>query len=287
MIIKSDWINDPTGLIKLKGIYHLYFQYLPKSNIWDLGIGWGHATSKDLKSWKMYHNRVLTPSIKYDKDGCFSGSVINIKNKIYSLYTGVVEENKILHEYQCLAYSSNGTNFIKYPEPIIKNPPVSNTYGWRDPFIFIYEDTYYILIGSGWDKKGRILLYQGDKHFPSKKWDYKGELISINEKLLLECPFIAFISNNICILGASRDNKSPIYWIGKFNGTKFIPKNKEYKVLKSQDGYNIYAPTIVNINEKPYFWTWIRDTNSLYGPCKIEYNEDKKLLKPLKQTQVE
>jgi beta-fructofuranosidase len=290
MKIKNGWLNDPNGFIKIGNTYHLYFQHLPHSNIWNLGIGWGHATSKDLKIWKIYKNRSLTPSTEYDKDGCFSGSIIKVNDKLYAFYTGVSMKGDKLIESQCLAYSTNGTNFVKIIEPIIKTPPVPHTYCWRDPFIFKYNNIYYILIGSGWSNKGRILLYEGDKCFPCQKWIYKGVIMSVPKDIILECPFITQINDDMWILGASCNNKKPVYWLGKFDGEKFIldnKKSKKYKILKTKEEHNIYAPTIVKINNESYFWAWIRDTNELYGPCKIQYNPTKKTLEPLRKTIIE
>ena len=44
------WMNDPNGCFydKTDNVWHLYFQYNPRSNVWDQPLYWGHAISKDL-----------------------------------------------------------------------------------------------------------------------------------------------------------------------------------------------------------------------------------------------
>jgi beta-fructofuranosidase len=280
--IKSGWINDPNGMIRLKKTYHLYFQSLPGSSSWKLGIGWGHASSTDMKHWNIDQHRILEPSTKYDQDGCFSGSAIVENDKVYTLYTGVRNIDKRLREYQCMAVSDDGDHFHKFSQPFIENPPVENVYGWRDPFIFKYNNTYFLLIGSGWNQQGHILLYEGlGNTLPCTKWIYKDILISVDEDLVLECPFICQYDDDTWILGASCDGKNPIYWLGDFNGDAFNIKSKHYKQLIDAYGHDIYAPTIVTDDDKHYFWTWIRNTKVLRGPCEIMIDKENLEILPL------
>jgi sucrose-6-phosphate hydrolase SacC (GH32 family) len=278
--IKNGWVNDPNGMIKYNDKYHLYFQYLPGSSRWNLGIGWGHATSTDLRNWHIENKRSLYPSRWYDQDGCFSGSVSVINNTVYAVYTGVIMEDEKLHEYQCLAYSENGAEFEKIPEPFLDTPPVSTVAGWRDPFLFNYKDCYYILLGSGWENNGYILLYKGENKFPCEKWEYKGVLMGMDDENVLECPFIAFIEDK-WILGASCDKKNPVYWSGIFDGTSFLPDDSNPKQLLHNQDLDIYAPTIVYVNDTPHFWSWIRNTKKLYGPVKIVFDYNTNSLIPM------
>lgn len=279
--IKNGWVNDPNGMIRYKNKYHLYFQYLPGSTKWNFGIGWGHATSTDMKHWNIENKRSLYPSRWYDQDGCFSGSVSVINDTVYAVYTGVIMEKQKLLEYQCMATSHDGVTFEKDKNPFIEKPPVPLVNGWRDPFLFTYDNCYYILLGSGWDDYGRILLYKGDQTFPCTNWSYVGELIKMHDENVLECPFITRLDNDTWILGASCDKRDPVYWSGRFDGNSFYPDYNEPNKLVHKDSLDIYAPTIVKIQGIPYFWTWIRNTKQLYGPVPISFDYESRRLIPI------
>lgn len=67
------WINDPNGLIRIDGVYHLFYQANRETLIHG-PMHWGHATSIDLANW------TEQPIALYpDEDGqCFSGSAVAV-----------------------------------------------------------------------------------------------------------------------------------------------------------------------------------------------------------------
>ena len=74
------WINDPNGLIYYKGNYHIFYQHFPYDNKWGT-MHWGHAITKDFVNFE-HLPIALYPSKDFDRNGCFSGSAIEIDGQL-------------------------------------------------------------------------------------------------------------------------------------------------------------------------------------------------------------
>ena len=54
------WINDPNGVCRVDGRWHVFFQYNPHSPRHHR-VGWGHWSSPDLVAWTE-HEPALMPT---------------------------------------------------------------------------------------------------------------------------------------------------------------------------------------------------------------------------------
>src|ERR1700747_3207135 len=68
---KEKWMNDPNGLVRQDGVYHLFFQFYPNDIVWG-PMHWGHATSTDLIHWSQQPIALYPDSLGY----IFSGSAV-------------------------------------------------------------------------------------------------------------------------------------------------------------------------------------------------------------------
>jgi beta-fructofuranosidase len=182
----KNWMNDPNGPIYFNGRYHMFFQYNPHAAVWG-DMNWNHAVSSDMLHWT-HLPLALTPTPgSADSYGCFSGSAIQVGQRVYFVYTGTKEntpelatihdgQNRI-QESQCLAWSDDPQliKWTKAPQPIVPLPPAgTKVTGFRDPSAWKQGEWYYMTVGSGMaDVGGCVLLYRSKD---LKNWEYVHEL---------------------------------------------------------------------------------------------------------------
>lgn len=201
----KNWMNDPNGFIYFKGEYHLFYQHFPYEPRWGT-MHWGHKTSKDLVHWQD-HGIAIYPSMDFDKNGCFSGSAIEIDGKMYIYYTAIqydqlnptnihVTGNEILAS-QAMLISEDGYTFDNYSKQVVvdmfkENDPIGHQNHTRDPKVWKENDTYFMVLGSKFfDKEvnkmmGEILLYSSKDAI---KWEYTSRLTHHQlDSHMWECP---------------------------------------------------------------------------------------------------
>ncbi|MBM7570148.1 glycoside hydrolase family 32 protein [Aquibacillus albus] len=232
------WINDPNGFIQFDGEYHLFYQHHPYSADWG-PMHWGHAKSKDLVYWE-HLPIALAPKAN---EGCFSGSAVD-DNGIFTLIYTEHDSNRSPRQVQCLATSEDGINFEKYiKNPVISGPPPGESDDFRDPKVWKYEDLWYMVIGSGIDGKGKVLLYKSED---LKNWKYVGVVLESDgsQGYMWECPDLFPLEEDKFVLivspmGMAEVGRKNIYFIGDFNYEtgKFIPESSG----ELDYGFDFYA----------------------------------------------
>lgn len=186
----KNWINDPTGPLYYKGLYHLFYQYNPKGAVWG-NIVWAHSVSKDLINWESLEPAIY-PSKWFDNYGCWSGSATILPNgEPVIFYTGIVDENnRQIQNYAVPANSSDPylREWVKPDDnPIVYPDPSVNASAFRDPTTAWRVDGHWrILIGSKKRDRGIAYLYRS---LDFKKWfKAKHPLHSVQGTGMWECP---------------------------------------------------------------------------------------------------
>jgi len=236
---KTNWLNDPNGLVYYAGEYHLFFQHNPSGIDWG-NMTWGHAVSKDLVHWKQ-----LPDAIKPDKLGTiFSGSaVVDWHNTsgfgvggeppIIAMYTAAGDtspESKGAPFTQCIAYSNDkGRTFTKYGS----NPVLPHIVGGnRDPKLVWFKPT----------RSWTLALYlDGDEYglFTSPNLKQWKQIQTIKMPGSSECPDFFPIkvqgekTQKWVLTGANGH-----YIIGDYDGALFKPDGPPQV---SDTGANYYA----------------------------------------------
>ncbi len=228
---RTNWLNDPNGLVYYKGEYHLFFQHNPSGINWG-NMTWGHAISNDLLHW-----RQLDDALKPDRLGTiFSGSAVVDWNNSAGFQSG--DEKTLVAIFtsagkpftQSIAYSTDrGRSWTKYD----KNPVLDHIAGEnRDPKVIWHAPTKRWIMALYLDGEKYALFSSPDL----KRWE---KLCDLPEFGATECPdFFEFPL-------ASQQASKWIFWggngnylIGSFDGTKFTKESGPHRV---EFGNNFYA----------------------------------------------
>lgn len=305
----SNWMNDPNGLVYYNGTYHLFYQYNPSASVWG-PMHWGHATSKDLFSWKD-----KPVAIAPDASGTiFSGStVVDVDNTsgfksgsndpLVAVYTLAGSQ-----QHQAIAYSvDGGDSWTKYSaNPVLPNPGIPD---FRDPKVSWNAEL----------RKWLMVLAVGQKvnFYTStdlKKWTYEssfGEGVGAHGGVwecpdLFELPVAGTTQKKWVLLvsinpGAPNGGSGTQYFVGNFSGGKFTSESTEihwldygtdnyagvtYNNVPVSDGRRIFIGWMSNWQyaEKVPTNTW-RSTNTVPRELSLVNNGAAYILKsvPVKE----
>ncbi len=241
----SNWCNDPNGLVYNSGTYHMFYQHNPFGNQWG-HMTWGHATSKDLLHWE--HQPIAIP----EEDGImiFSGTCVvdhnntsgfgkNGKVPMVAVYTGHIEN---VNQSQHIAYSlDDGLTWTKYA-----NNPVLDLQkkDFRDPKIFWHEPQKYWVMAVMLPVEHIVQFYSSPD---LKAWKHLSDFGPAGDTSgVWECPDLTAVpvegmpGNKKWLLQMSQ-NASMQYFVGEFNGVKFVNGNPVDKIYRPDYGPDYYA----------------------------------------------
>ena len=280
------WINDPNGFSIYKGEYHLFFQYHPYRTIWG-PMHWGHAKTQDFIKWE-YLPCALAPDTDADRNGCFSGSAIELPDgRQLLMYTGVywkIREDgyREEHQHQCMAVG-DGIDYEKYEgNPVLGSkdlPEGASKLDFRDPHIMKLGDKYYCIAGNRpADGSGSLPVFESDDAF---HWSFKCILDACYNEFgrMWECPDF-FEQDGKHVIFVSPQEMAPmglefhagygtVALVGSFDEEKFA-FNREH--LQAVDyGIDFYAPQVVKTPDgRQVMIAWMENwTNT---GCKFEQN---------------
>ncbi|WP_300079298.1 glycoside hydrolase family 32 protein [Propioniciclava sp.] len=268
---RDTWMNDPNGLIRHDGIYHLYFQNNPEGDDWG-NIGWGHATSIDLIDW--CELPVAIPAT--DQEMAFSGSAVwdrantsglgeGPEGPLVALYTSHSTPDHPEHPHrqaQALAWSNDdGLTWTRYPgNPVLDR----GSKEFRDPKVFWHEETgRWVMVAVEADR-GELLVHSSadliawrfessfrPNDVPGCLWECP-DLVRVPVEGTDAARWVLLLSTNPAGFAGGSGMR---YWVGDFDGHTFTPD--EHHDRWFDFGPDMYAAVSFQGTDEPTVIGWM------------------------------
>ncbi|HUP99864.1 MAG TPA: glycoside hydrolase family 32 protein [Aeromicrobium sp.] len=246
------FMNDPNGLVFYKGEYHLFYQHNPLGEQWG-HMSWGHAVSPDL----LQH----LPVALHEADGVmiFSGSVVvdwhntsgfckatgADRSCLVAAYTGHGHGKQT----QNLAYSNDrGRTWTKYAKNPVLDPGLKD---FRDPKAFWHEPTRRWIMVTVLPDQHKVRLFASadlKAWTPLSDFGPAGATGGVWEcPDLFELPIEGEPGRTRWVLdvdinpGGIAGGSAGQYFIGTFDGTRFVVDERAERTRWADYGADFYA----------------------------------------------
>ncbi|MFN8654376.1 MAG: glycoside hydrolase family 32 protein [Gemmatimonadales bacterium] len=251
-----NFMNDPNGLVYYQGEYHLFYQYNPFGQVWG-HMSWAHAVSRDLLTW------THLPVALREADGImiFSGSAVVDRHNtsgfctarqgdsscLVAIYTG----HGLGKQTQNLAYSNDrGRTWTRYRGNPVIDLGLEN---FRDPKVIWHEPT----------RRWVMVTVLADQHkvrlFGSRDLTHWETLSDFGPAAatggVWECPDLfelpvegepgktRWVLDVDINPGGYAGGSGGQYFVGDFDGTRFVNDNPDSLTLWVDYGKDFYATT--------------------------------------------
>lgn len=265
----TGWLNDPNGLCRFKGLWHVFFQYSPESADGRSPRMWGHYVSSDMRKWQ-FAGTPLKPDIPEDRDGVYSGCAVVENETMHIFYTGNVKEPGD-HDY---VLSGRGANVIHVtsddgfemsPKKVeLRNSdyPDYCSCHVRDPKVWFENNLWHMVLGARTrDDRGIVLLYHAES-LNDGQWIFDKKLDTIDGSTfgyMWECPDI---------FEDTHHNKY----------LSFSPQGLPHEEFKNQNVFQSgYAPIIDGAVDTSKFREWDMGFD-FYAPQTFDTGDGRRIL---------
>ena len=273
----TGWLNDPNGLCRFRGEYHVFYQYAP----FDANGGvkfWGHYKSRDMLAWEQCPV-MMCPDQPWDLHGVYSGSALCGEDGMYLFYTGSVKYDGG-HDYimtgrennTALAFAPDGVH-VEWKRLLMgpEDYPSGLSRHVRDPKVWEQDGRYYMVLGARTaESVGEVLVFASEDKL---RWTHINTLRTPEPfGYMWECPdlfqldgqwFLLVSPQGVEKTGPGFENKYacgyfPLY--GDFRGDctlgGFVPLDY---------GFDFYAPQTFRDGERRLLIGWMGMPDAEYS----------------------
>lgn len=172
---EGKWMNEPHGPMYYDGWYHIFYQANPHAPIWD-HLCWGHLKSRDMIRWQSCPLALIPEKEENAPHGCWSGSSVIDKEGKPRIYFTAGNDNCFPNQAVALATPEAGLDIWHTRPQLVQEQDMGWMGEFRDPFVWLEGDTYFMLVGSGdaHNGGGNAILYSSTDGL---HWDNHGFLV--------------------------------------------------------------------------------------------------------------
>jgi beta-fructofuranosidase len=261
------WLNDPNGLCRIDGRYHVFFQYNPVAPVHD-AVHWGHVSSTDLTHWQEHPIALAPRPGLIDAAGCWSGCIVDDSGVPTAVYTA--NRDGARNAVVALARSDRSLMQWEQVESPVKG--ISKASGMdevRDPFVFVHEGRRYAVQGAGQPAGCPGLLLYGCDDLTH--WTELGALLTTDDAIaaevaaanIWECPNLVRIDGQWVVLVSLWRLADAVYELA---GVRYLlgdlvaqGRGWRFKATSGglvDDGPAFYAPQVLAEPDRTLLWGW-------------------------------
>lgn len=261
------WLNDPNGLCRIDGTYHVFFQHNPYAPT-HRNVHWGHLSSTDLLNWTEQPIALAPRPAGIDAAGCWSGCVVDdggVPTAVYSANPGHAGNAGV-----ALARGDRAlTSWQQVESFVVGTPDDPEIEEVRDPFVFGFEGRRYVVQGAG-RRGGRpqLLLWGCDD---LERWVPLDPLLTLDDAVaaevatadIWECPNLAYVDGHWAVLlslwrwvDGSHRLDGVRYLLGDLVGGDDGPAFTATAGGLLDDGPALYAPQVLADGDRTLLWGW-------------------------------
>jgi beta-fructofuranosidase len=264
---RRGWLNDPNGLCRIDGRYHVFFQYNPVAPMHE-AIHWGHVSSTDLIDWQQHPVALAPRPGLIDAAGCWSGCVVDDAGVPTAVYTANADGPR--NAVVALARSDRSLMHWRQGESPVKGiSKASEMDEVRDPYVFFHEGRRYAVQGAGQPAGSpRLLLYGCDD---LTQWTELGTLLTTDDAIasevaeanIWECPNLVRIDGQWVLLVSAFGR---VDGVDRLTGVRYLlgdmvaqGRGWRFKATSGgvvDNGPAFYAPQVLAEPDRALLWGW-------------------------------
>lgn len=265
--VPAGWMNDPHGIVYHGGLWHMFFQFNPKSAKWESPIVWGHATSRDLVDWEFSGTALdALPG----ESGVWSGSICfdpaGVPMLFYSRPDGA--DHKLSETIVAIPSGRDLSNWNRIEVSGLETLLLQN-FGYldvRDPQVRRDGAGFKLVIGGGHAELGGVVNQYSSTDL--RHWVYDGLLVSrqydateiLSTGTVWECPQFLQVDGHWVLLVSVFDQSGLRHVrcaIGDYDGKQFTPRRWG---AFERSGIAYATTTFTDADGRNCALSWVRET---------------------------